>query len=127
MTCNKTSYICILFVCWGLTEPACSSGNLTNVLPHRNATPQTQDMTPHPVTVYGHRYKPLVVFFVPSTQGREARFLHRSHQEPNPGPSHSRPLHYRCATPASLRTKGLPVVVLSIDVERHTGIQNYPF
>ena len=33
---------------------ACSSGTLTNVLPHRNAMPQTQDMTPHPVTVYRH-------------------------------------------------------------------------
>ena len=28
--------------------PACSSSTLTNVLPHRNAMPQTQDMTPHP-------------------------------------------------------------------------------
>ena len=30
---------------------SCSSGTLTNMLPHRNATPQTQqtyDMTPHP-------------------------------------------------------------------------------
>ena len=34
--------------------PACSSGTLTNVLPHRNAMPQTQDTTPHPVTVYRH-------------------------------------------------------------------------
>ena len=34
--------------------PACSSGTLTNVLPHRNAIPQTQDMTLHPVTVYRH-------------------------------------------------------------------------
>ena len=32
--------------------PACSCG--TNVLPHRSAMPQTQDMTPHPVTVYRH-------------------------------------------------------------------------
>ena len=31
-----------------------SSGTLTNVLPHRNAMPQTQDMTPHLVTVYRH-------------------------------------------------------------------------
>ena len=31
-----------------------SSGTLTNVLPHRNAMPQTQDTTPHPVTVYRH-------------------------------------------------------------------------
>ena len=56
-----------LFVCLGLmslwniwghitTVPACSSGRptLTNVLPHRNAMPQTQDTTPHPVTVYRH-------------------------------------------------------------------------
>ena len=34
--------------------PACSSGTLTNVLPHRNAMPQTQDTTSHPVTVYRH-------------------------------------------------------------------------
>ena len=42
---------------WGhiTTVPACSSGTLTNVLPHRNAMPQTQDMTPHPVTVYRHK------------------------------------------------------------------------
>ena len=54
-----------LFVCLGLTSlwniwghittvPACSSGTLTNVLPHRNAIPQTQDTTPHPVTVCRH-------------------------------------------------------------------------
>ena len=30
-----------------MTVPACSSGTLTNVLPHRNAMPQTQDTTPH--------------------------------------------------------------------------------
>ena len=46
----------LLFVCLGLTSflniwghittvPACSSGTLTNVLPHRNAMPQTQDTT----------------------------------------------------------------------------------
>ena len=34
---------------------AYSSGTLTNVLPHKNAMPQTQDMTPHPVTVYRPR------------------------------------------------------------------------
>ena len=55
-----------LFVCWGLTSrlnisdyiatvSAYSSGTLTNVLPHRNAMPQTQDITPHPVIVYKHR------------------------------------------------------------------------
>ena len=32
--------------------PTCSSGTLTNMLTHRNAMPQTQDMTPHPVAVY---------------------------------------------------------------------------
>ena len=46
----------LLWNIWGhiTTVPACSSGTLTNVLPHRNAMPQTQDMTPHPVTVYSH-------------------------------------------------------------------------
>ena len=34
--------------------PACSSSTLTNVLPHRNAMPQTQGTTLHPVTVYRH-------------------------------------------------------------------------
>ena len=32
-----------------------TSRTLTIVLPHRIAMPQTQDMTPHPVTVYTHR------------------------------------------------------------------------
>ena len=35
--------------------PTCSTGTLTNVLPHWNAMPQTQDMIPNPVTVYKHR------------------------------------------------------------------------
>ena len=35
--------------------PTFSSGTLTNVLPHRNALPQTQGITPYPVTVYRHR------------------------------------------------------------------------
>ena len=50
-----------LFVCLGLTSllnittvPACSSAILTNGLPHRNAMPQSQDKTPHSVTVYRH-------------------------------------------------------------------------
>ena len=34
--------------------PACSSGTLTNVLPHMNTTPQTQDTAPHPIIVYRH-------------------------------------------------------------------------
>ena len=33
-------------------------------------------------------------FTVPC-EGREARFLHRSHRESNPGPSRGSPLHYR--------------------------------
>ena len=60
-----TCFDCFLFVCLGLkslwniwghitTVPACSSGTLTNMLPHRNAMPQTQDTTPHPVTEYRH-------------------------------------------------------------------------
>ena len=58
----------------------------------------------------------LVVFNVPSTarsfkdgtpftvscEGREARFLHRSHRESNPGPLRGSPLHNRCATHNSL-------------------------
>ena len=42
---------------WGhiATVPTCSSRTLTNVLPHWNAMPQTQDMTPHPVTEYRQR------------------------------------------------------------------------
>ena len=37
-----------------MTVPTCSSGTLSNVLPHRNARTQTQCMTPHPGTVYRH-------------------------------------------------------------------------
>ena len=54
---------------WGHIEtvPSCSTGTSTNVVLHRNAMPQIQDMTPtpsqctdtghdtHPVTVYRHR------------------------------------------------------------------------
>ena len=43
----------LLNICGDITTVlACSSGTLINVLPHRNAMPQTQDTTPHPVTVY---------------------------------------------------------------------------
>ena len=56
--------------------PTCSSGTLTNVLPHRTAMSPTQDMTSHPVLAY-------------------------------------------------IQTQGRPVVVLSIDLERHTGIHHY--
>ena len=34
------------------TVPSC--GTFTNMLPHRNAMLQTQDMTPHPITPYRH-------------------------------------------------------------------------
>ena len=40
-------------------------------------------------------------FTVPC-EGREARFLHGSHRESNPGPSRGSPLRYRCATQAPL-------------------------
>ena len=36
-------------------------------------------------------------FIVPG-KGCGARFLHRSHGESNPGPSHGSSLHYTCAT-----------------------------
>ena len=38
-------------------------------------------------------------FTVPC-EGREARYIHRSDRELNPGPSHGSPLRYRCATQA---------------------------
>ena len=50
--CLFGSYIAFTHLKSYSTVPTCSSGTLTNVLPHRNAMPQTQDMTPHPVTVY---------------------------------------------------------------------------
>ena len=41
---------------WGhiTTVPACSSGTLTNVLPHMKTMLQTQDTTLHPITVHRH-------------------------------------------------------------------------
>ena len=38
-------------------------------------------------------------FTVPC-EGREARLIHRSHRELNPGPSHGSPLRYRCTMQA---------------------------
>ena len=38
--------------------------------------------------------------FIVPCEGGEARFLHRSHRESNPGPSRGSPLHYRCLTTA---------------------------
>ena len=49
-------FVCLLRLNVALTSEVISrrwllsSGSYTNVLPHRNAMPQTQDMTPHPVT-----------------------------------------------------------------------------
>ena len=52
---GKLQFVCCLVLTSLLNNrghiamvPACSSGTLTNVLPHRNAMPQTQDMTCHP-------------------------------------------------------------------------------
>ena len=44
--------------------PACGSGTLTNVLPHRNVMPQTQDMTPYPITVCRYRANLSLWFFI---------------------------------------------------------------
>ena len=38
--------------------------------------------------------------------GREARFLHRSHRELNPGPSRGSPLHHRIASWAPFKIRG---------------------
>ena len=43
----------------------------------------------------GH-FETAAPFTVPC-EGCEARFIHRSHRESNPGPSHGSPLHYHCA------------------------------
>ena len=43
--------------------PVFSSGTLTNVLPHRNAMPQTQDMTLHPVSIQT-RVRPVAVLSI---------------------------------------------------------------
>ena len=53
------TYVCLGFNIWchnllRLCLFYSSSGTLTSVLPHRNAMPQTHDMTPLPVTVYRH-------------------------------------------------------------------------
>ena len=66
-------------------------------------------MWPGNIIIFHHNfYSWLVVFYVPLIarsftvpwEGGEARFLHCSHRESNPGPSRGNPLHYRCATPA---------------------------
>ena len=52
------------------TVRVCSSGTLTNVLPHRNAMPQTQDTIPQPVTVYRHRADLLLCYTLNITSCR---------------------------------------------------------
>ena len=47
-----------------------------------------------------HRQRGHLETAPPFCEGCEARVLHRSHRESNPGPSRGSPLHYRCATPA---------------------------
>ena len=50
--------VCCLFFGFNrnVAITSCSIGTLTtNVMPHRNVMPHTQDMTPHLVTVYRHR------------------------------------------------------------------------
>ena len=60
---NVFTFVCLglmsLLNIWGnITKVStCSSGTLTNVLPHRNAMPQTQDVTHHPVTLYMYRHR----------------------------------------------------------------------
>ena len=60
---TQNQFLFIRIVClfgafniWGhiTTVPTLYSGSLTNVLPYRNAIPQTQDMTSHPFTVNRH-------------------------------------------------------------------------
>ena len=61
MTNIKSVCLALSFVCWGLVSlfkniaTVTSICTLTNVPPHRNTMPQTQNMTPNPVTVYRHR------------------------------------------------------------------------
>ena len=81
------TFCCNIFVCFGYgvafkhlrsyRDDACSSGALTNVLPHRKVMQHTQGM------ISTHRH--------------------------------------------SIQTQGRLVVVLSTDVEGHTGIHNYQF
>ena len=57
-------FLCLLMFNVALTSevistvPTCSSGTLTNVLPHRN----TMSQTPYPVTVYRHRANLLLYY-----------------------------------------------------------------
>ena len=49
-------------------------------------------------------------FTVPC-KGHGAQFLHRSHQELNPGPSRGSPLHYLCTTQAPLIISHDPIII----------------
>ena len=56
-------------------------------------------------------------FTVPC-EGREARQIHRSDRELNPGPSHGSPLRYRCATQAPLVRALYKAVILLGHLEK---------
>ena len=81
------------------TVPAWSSGTLINLMVDSIAQPQTQDMTSHPVTVYRHA----------SSLGRASQLS--CTQKP---------------WWAKRADTGRPVM-LSIDIEHHTGIHNFSF
>ena len=52
------------------------------------------------ITSHRQRHLETAPPFAVPCEWREARFLHRSHQESNRRPSSVSPLHYRCAKPA---------------------------
>ena len=51
-------------------------------------------------------------------EGREARYIHRSDRELNPGPSHGSPLRYRCATQAPLPHQDLTTYTQKMAFQR---------
>ena len=56
-------------------------------------------------TSHGQRSLETATQFTVPCEGLEARFLHRTHRESNPGPSRDKPLHNRCTTPAPRRNQ----------------------
>ena len=87
---------------------------------------QTQDMSPHPVTVYRHRtWHPTPSQYTDTGHDTQPRHSVQT-QDMTPHPVtvyRHRTWH---PTPSQYTIYGRPVVVLSIDVERHTRIHNYP-
>ena len=70
--------------------PTYKSSTLSNVLPHKNAKLQTQDMTSHPITVYRHMYRAVGLSFGMSHWNRLLPILRswvRPDQEILPQPS----------------------------------------